>query len=114
MYLKTHASPDGEIVALCDIELIGKVLVSVSADFQISKTVVLAPGSALMAVTSPKAVVSASVVFVLFVNVKVVAVAVKMVPVMLKPPVVQPVTAILIPACKPFGALNKTELVVYV
>jgi len=26
MYLKTHASPDGEIVALCDIELIGKVL----------------------------------------------------------------------------------------
>jgi hypothetical protein len=27
MYLKTHASPDGEIVALCDIELIGKVLV---------------------------------------------------------------------------------------
>ncbi len=28
MYLKTHASPDGEIVALCDIELIGKVLTS--------------------------------------------------------------------------------------
>jgi hypothetical protein len=23
MYLKTHASPDGEITALCDIELIG-------------------------------------------------------------------------------------------
>ena len=28
MYLKTHPSPDGEIVALCDIGLIGKVLTS--------------------------------------------------------------------------------------
>ncbi|MFA6213706.1 MAG: DUF424 family protein [Candidatus Micrarchaeia archaeon] len=28
MYLKMHASPDGEIAALCDIELIGKVLES--------------------------------------------------------------------------------------
>jgi len=26
MYLKTHPSPDGEIVALCDSELIGRVL----------------------------------------------------------------------------------------
>lgn len=28
MYLKMHSSPDGEITALCDIELIGKVLTS--------------------------------------------------------------------------------------
>lgn len=26
MYLKLHPSPDGEIVALCDVELIGRVL----------------------------------------------------------------------------------------
>lgn len=26
MYLKTHPSPDGEIIALCDAELIGRVL----------------------------------------------------------------------------------------
>ena len=36
MYLKTHASPDGEIVALCDIELIGKVLVSGKARLDLS------------------------------------------------------------------------------
>ena len=36
MYLKTHASPDGEIVALCDIELIGKVLSSGKARLDLS------------------------------------------------------------------------------
>ncbi|MFA6908061.1 MAG: DUF424 domain-containing protein [Candidatus Micrarchaeia archaeon] len=36
MYLKTHASPDGEIVALCDIELIGKVLASGKARLDLS------------------------------------------------------------------------------
>ena len=36
MYLKTHASPDGEIVALCDIELIGKVLISGKARLDLS------------------------------------------------------------------------------
>ena len=36
MYLKTHASPDGEIVALCDIELIGKVLESGKARLDLS------------------------------------------------------------------------------
>ena len=36
MYLKTHASPDGEIVALCDIEIIGKVLVSGKARLDLS------------------------------------------------------------------------------
>jgi len=36
MYLKMHASPDGEIVALCDIELIGKVLASGKARLDLS------------------------------------------------------------------------------
>ena len=36
MYLKTHASPDGEIAALCDVELIGKVLVSGKARLDLS------------------------------------------------------------------------------
>ena len=36
MYLKTHPSPDGEIVALCDVELIGKVLVSGKARLDLS------------------------------------------------------------------------------
>jgi len=36
MYLKTHSSPDGEIVALCDIELIGKVLSSGKARLDLS------------------------------------------------------------------------------
>jgi len=36
MYLKTHPSPDGEIVALCDIELIGKVLESGKARLDLS------------------------------------------------------------------------------
>ena len=36
MYLKTHASPDGEIVALCDSGLIGKVLSSGKARLDLS------------------------------------------------------------------------------
>jgi len=36
MYLKTHPSPDGEIVALCDIDLIGKVLTSGKARLDLS------------------------------------------------------------------------------
>jgi len=36
MYLKTHASPDGEIVALCDVELIGKILTSGKARLDLS------------------------------------------------------------------------------
>lgn len=36
MYLKTHPSPYGEIVALCDIELIGKVLSSGKARLDLS------------------------------------------------------------------------------
>jgi hypothetical protein len=36
MYLKLHPSPDGEIVALCDIELIGKVLSSGKARLDLS------------------------------------------------------------------------------
>ena len=36
MYLKTHASPDGEIIALCDVELIGKVLISGKARLDLS------------------------------------------------------------------------------
>ncbi|MFA6327973.1 MAG: DUF424 family protein [Candidatus Micrarchaeia archaeon] len=36
MYLKMHPSPDGEIVALCDVELIGKVLASGKAKLDLS------------------------------------------------------------------------------
>ena len=36
MYLKMHASPDGEIAALCDAELIGRVLTSGKARLDLS------------------------------------------------------------------------------
>jgi uncharacterized protein len=36
MYLKKHASPDGEIAALCDSELIGRVLANGKARLDLS------------------------------------------------------------------------------